>query len=182
MAKPSERAPIYGYIAEFEDVDSLVAATKATKDKGWRWVEAYTPMPVHELTDVLGCRNRLPKIILIGGIVGALVGFGMQYYASVHSYPQNIGGRPLNSWPSFIVVTFELTILFAAFSAVLGMLALNGLPRPHHPVFSVPGFDTASRDRFFLILGSRDELFDMEGTKAFLEGQKPLSVHEVPHE
>jgi len=182
MAEKVERAPIFGYLAEFADGQDLLAAAKAGKEKGFVWIEAYTPMPMHELTTVLGYKNRLPLFILVGGIVGALTGFGLQYYASVISYPINVGGRPFNSWPSFIVITFELTILFAALTAVLGMLALNGMPRPHHPVFSVPEFELASRNRFFLLIGHMDERFDMEGTKAFLEAQSPLAVHEVPHE
>jgi hypothetical protein len=119
--------------------------------------------------------------VLGGGLVGALTGFGVQYYAAVVHYPTNVGGRPLDSWPSFIPVTFELTILFAALTAVLGMLALNGLPRPHHPVFSVPGFELASRDRFFLLVPHYDPSFEPDRAREVFARTGPLSLHEVPH-
>ncbi|MHC4959913.1 MAG: DUF3341 domain-containing protein [Planctomycetota bacterium] len=182
MAEAAARPPIYAYMAEFDDADTLIAATRAGKEQGYNVIECYTPVPLHEISEILGARNRLPRIILIGGIIGALAGFGMQYYASVVAYPFNIGGKPLNSWPSFIVITFELTVLFAGLAAVFGMLALNGLPRPHHPVFSVEGFGDASRDKFFLLVGWIDPLFDMDDTKKFMEGLKPNRVVEVPHE
>jgi len=181
MASRAQPA-LFGYLAEFTDGDGLLAAAKRGREAGYQWMEAYTPLPMHELTHVLGYKNRLPLFILVGGIFGALAGFGMQYYASVISYPQNIGGRPFNSWPSFLVVTFEMTILCAALTAVLGMLALNGLPRPHHPIFAVPQFEHASRDHFFLLIAWLDDQFEIDGTKRFLEGLGPLAVHEVPHE
>ena len=144
-------------------------------------MEAYTPFPMHEVSHALGHRNDLPKYVLCGGILGALTGFGMQYYAAVIHYPINVGGRPLNSWPAFIPITFEMTILFAALTAVLGMLALNGLPRPHHPVFSVPEFEMASRDRFFLLLLHYDPIFDADRATETLLATKALSVQEVPN-
>ena len=180
MAAP--RFPIYGYLAEFHSGEDLLRAAESTKAAGYEVVEAYTPVPMEDVAHALGHKNwRLPYIVLIGGLVGACVGFGMQYWISVVDYPLDIGGRPLNSWPAFIVVTFEMTILFAAASAVLGMLALNGLPRLYHPVFNVPMFETASRNRFFLMILSRDARFDMEGTRAFMDSLAPLQVAEVPH-
>ena len=180
MAAP--RFAIYGYLAEFHSGSDLLEAAKRTKAAGYEVVEAYTPVPMEDVAHALGHKNwRLPWIVLFGGILGACVGFGMQYWMSVIDYPLNVGGRPHNSWPAFIVVTFEMTILFAAGSAVLGMLALNGLPRPYHPVFNVPMFETASRNRFFLMILSRDKRFDPEGTRTFMESLAPLRVEEVPH-
>ncbi len=173
--------PIFGVLAEFENSDDLIVAIEEAKEKGYTQMEAYTPFPVHEVIHAIGHKNRLPLLVLIGGIVGALVGFGMQYYASVMHYPVNIGGRPLNSWPAFIVITFETTILFAALTCVLGMLALNGLPQPYHPVFNVPMFETASRNRFFLLLLARDPVFERGQAANLLRGTTKLGVEEVPH-
>jgi len=178
---PKPRPPVYGYLAEFEDDHALLEAAQAARADGYTVMEAYTPLPIEELAHVLGHKNRLPLIVLCGGILGAVVGFGMQYWTAVIDYPLNIGGRPLNSWPSFIVITFEMTILFAAFSAVLGMLALNGLPMPYHPVFNVPEFELASQSRFFLMILSRDPRFDLAQTRTFLEDRSPLRVSDVPH-
>jgi len=171
----------FGVLAEYQDGGELLAAIEHGKRAGYTTMEAYTPLPMHEVSHALGHENDLPKFVLAGGILGALTGFGMQYYAAVIHYPLNVGGRPLNSWPSFIPVTFELTILFAALTTVLGMLALNGLPRPHHPVFSVPGFELASRDRFFLLVPHYDPRFDADGALAALRETRSLSVQEVPH-
>src|SRR5204862_4602622 len=125
-------------------------------------------------------QNKLPLIVLIGGIIGGITGYVLQYYVAVLHYPLNIGGRPLHSWPSFIVVTFEMTILFAGIAAVLGMLALNGLPMPYHPVFNVPRFAFASKDRFFLIIFSSDPKYEPAETRRFLEALNPRSIAEVP--
>jgi len=171
----------FGVLAEYGSGEALLAAIERAKQDGFTKMEAYTPLPMHEVSHALGHENDLPKYVLGGGIVGALTGFGMQYFAAVIHYPINVGGRPLNSWPSFIPITFELTILFAALTAVLGMLALNGLPRPHHPVFSVPGFELASRDRFFLMLLHYDPRFDADRGLATLRATRALSVQEVPH-
>ncbi len=171
----------FGILAEFSGVDDLLAAIKASRGDGYAAMEAYTPLPVHEVSEALGYRNHLPFLVLLGGIFGAVGGFALQYYASVVDYPINVGGRPLNSWPSFIIITFELTILCAALTAVLGMLALNGLPRPHHPVFSIPEFELASRHRFFLLILSRDPRFDRATTGEFLSNLAPLSLSEVPN-
>lgn len=176
-----EKHPIYGYLAEFEDPGRLLAAARTVKAKGYEVVEAYSPLPVHGLADILGWKNHLPAIVFVGGLVGACVGFGLQYWVSVIEYPMNVGGKPFNSWPAFIVPTFECTILFAAFAAVLGMFWLNGLPQPYHPVFHVDRFIEASRNRFFLMILSRDPSFDMEGTKRFMQTLAPASLEEVPH-
>ncbi len=145
------RPPIYGLMAEFHDSEELIEAARRTREAGFTRIDAYTPFPIEELAEAIGHHHsKLPLIVLIGGIVGAISGYGLQYWASVIAYPLNVGGRPFNSWPAFIIPTFEMTILFAAFSAVLGMFVLNGLPKPYHPVFNVPRFALASRDRYFL--------------------------------
>ena len=171
---------IYGLMAEFDSPKSLLDATRNAYDSGFRKMDAYSPFPVEGLSEALGVHHTwLSLIILIGGIVGGLTGFSMQYYASVISYPLNSGGKPLNSWPAFIPITFELTILFAAFAAVLGLFALNGLPQPYHPVFNVPSFEQASRHRFFLCIEADDPQFDIEKTRLFLDSMKPIEVSEV---
>jgi hypothetical protein len=172
--------PIYGLMAEFETPTALVAAARAAREKGYRKLDAYSPFPIEELTDALHLHhNKLPLIVLLGGIVGGLAGYLLQYYVTVIYFPINIAGRPLHSWPSYIVITFETTILFAAISAVLGMLALCGLPMPYHPTFNVPRFALASRNRFFLCIESRDPLFDRASTIQFLETLEPREVSEV---
>jgi len=176
----STQNELYGLMAEFSEADDLVKASRKAYEAGYRQMDAYSPFPVEELSEAVGFhKTRLPLIVLIGAITGALLGFGMQYYAAAVSYPLNIGGRPLNSWPSFIPITFELTILVAAFAAVLGMFALNGLPQPYHPVFNVPRFASASRDKFFLCIESQDEQFDLEETRKFIETLNPRGVFEV---
>lgn len=180
--KRQVRTPIFGLLAEFASADDLLEAVQRSRAEGYRSMEAYTPMPLHEVAHALGYRSDLPKLVLGGGIVGALVGFGLQYYASVESYPIDVGSRPLNSWPAFIIITFEMTILFAALTAVFGMFALSRLPRPHHPVFSVPHFELASRDRFFLLIMAHDERFELARTGRFLGDLRSLSVAEVPNE
>jgi hypothetical protein len=176
------KTPIYGLLAEFHDANELVVAASRAYEAGYRRLDAFTPFPVEGLAEVIGFREKkLPLLVLVGGIVGALTGYGLQYWTSVFAYPLNIGGRPYNSWPAFIPVTFEMTILFAAFTAVLGMLALNGLPMPYHPVFNAPGFALASRDRFFLLIEARDRKFDREETSHFLRSLRPSEVVEVAH-
>jgi hypothetical protein len=171
---------IYGLLAEFEDTTSLVSAAERTHHEGFRFVDAYSPYPIEELHEALGSHHtRLPLIVLIGGLVGCLGGYALQYWVSVLAYPINVGGKPLHSWPAFIPVTFECTILGAALSAVLGMLALNGLPQPYHPVFNVPRFALASRNRFFLCIESKDPKFDLEATRQFLETLNPREVTTV---
>lgn len=172
--------PIFGYLAEFTTPEALIEATHQAHEAGYRKMDAYTPYPIEEVGHALGARGtRLPYIVLAGGILGAIGGYMLQYYASVIDYPLNIGGRPFHSWPSFIPATFETTVLLAAFAAVLGMLGLNGLPQPYHPVFGVPGFEAASRDRFFLQIEARDPKFDLEETRKFLENFHPERVSEI---
>ncbi len=178
----TRRPPIYGLMAEFNDPNELVAAVRSAREAGYRQLDAYTPFPIEELAEALGMHgSRLPLIVLIGGIVGGLAGFLLQYYTAAVDFPINVGGRPFNSWPSFIPITFETTVLVAALSAVLGMLALNGLPMPYHPVFNVPRFALATRDRFFLCIEATDPQFDREGTRRFLERLVPREVSEVEH-
>ncbi len=171
---------IYGLMAEFEDPTALVAATGRAHQEGYRCMDAYSPFPIEELHQALGARHtRLPLIVLIGGLVGCIGGYALQYWSSVVAYPLNIGGKPLHSWPAFIPVTFECTILAAALSCVLGMLALNGLPMPYHPVFNLPRFALASRNRFFLCIESKDPKFDVEATRRFLDTLNPREVSTV---
>jgi len=176
----AEHRAVYGLMAEFEDPTSLVHATHKAYHEGYRAMDAYSPYPIEELHEALGSHHtRLPLIVLIGGLAGCIGGYLLQYWVSALAYPVNIGGKPLHSWPAFIPVTFECTILVAALSCVLGMLALNGLPQPYHPVFNVPRFALASRNRFFLCIESQDPKFDIEGTRRFLETLDPREVTTV---
>jgi len=171
------RSHIYGVIGEFEKPELLVHAAAKIREAGYRYFEAYSPFPVEGLSEAMGIRrNLVPLITLLGGLVGGLGGFGFQYWVAVITYPQNIGGRPLNSWPAFIPVTFELTILCASLCAVFGMLALNGLPQPHHPIFNAHRFSHASTDRFFVCIQARDKKFHLADTARLLQG---LSAHHV---
>ena len=180
MAHLTPRPTLYGLMAEFDNPTELVAAAHAARRAGYKRMDAYSPIPIEELHEAIGFHHtKLPLIVLIGGIVGGLAGYGLQYWASAIEYPLNIGGRPFNSWPAFVPITFELTILGAALSAVFGMLALNGLPMPYHPVFNAPRFALASRNRFFLCIESRDAKFDRDETQRFLEGLDPRGVSEV---
>ena len=173
-------APIYGVLAEFDTPEALVAAVREARRAGYRKMDAYTPFPVEELTEALELgRTWVPAIVLVGGILGALLGYSLQYYIAVIDYPINIGGRPLHSWPAFIPVTFETTVLTAGVFAVLGMLALNGLPMPYHPVFNVPTFSLASHDRFFLCIEATDSKFDLAATRQFLQQVNPRRISDV---
>jgi len=182
MEKKASRPAIYGLMAEFDTPGELVKAAVSARADGYRKMDAYTPYPVEGLAEALHFRaTRVPLITLLGGMIGCLGGYGMQYWVAAVDYPVNVGGRPLNSWPAFIPVTFELTILGAALAAVLGMLALNGLPMPYHPVFHVPRFALASRDRFFLCIEAEDPKFDRQATAQFLKGLTPREIAEVSH-
>jgi ActD protein len=179
----NKEAPIYGLLVEFETPEQLLHAVRSAHKAGYRKMDAYTPFPVEHLPEELGFHHTsLPLIVLIGGLVGCAGGFALQYWIAVIDYPLNIGGRPLNSWPAFIPVTFEMTILVAALAAVLGMLALNGLPMPYHPLFNSPRFALASRNRFFLCIEARDKRFDREATAKFLSDLNPKGVSEVADE
>jgi hypothetical protein len=176
----TDQATTYGLLAEFHDPSALVAAAKRVTEAGYRKVDAFTPFPIHGLDDALQFRDRrVPLIVLTMGILGGLVGFGLQAWVHTVAYPLNYGGKPLLSWPAFIPVTFEMTILFAAFAAVFGMLALNGLPQPYHPVFNAPRFALASRDRFFLVIEATDPKFDRTATRTFLSGLDAYEVVDV---
>jgi hypothetical protein len=171
---------IYGLMAEFETPEQVLAAAQRTRDAGYRRIDAFSPIPVEGLAEAVGFDwSILPTLVFLGGFGGGLTGFGMCWYANVISFPQNIGGKPWNSWPMWIPITFELTILGAALTAVIGMLALNGLPAPYHPTFNVERFVRTSTDRFFLCIKSRDRKFDVAQTKAFLGSLNPYGVYEI---
>ena len=174
------RPGLYGLMAEFSDPSEVVAAARKVHEAGYRRVDAFSPYPMEALSEALDLHHsRLPLLVLLGGVAGLAAGYGLEYWASVIEYPMNIGGKPYLSWPAFIPPTFETTILLAALTAVLGMLALNGLPEPYHPVFNVPSFALASRDRFFLCIEAADPKFDISRTRAFLEGLGPRAISEV---
>jgi hypothetical protein len=179
IGKPIEG--LYGVIAEFTDPASLLNAAHATHEAGYREIDAFSPFPIHGLAEAIGFhKSRLSLIVLVMGLLGGFGGFFMCWYANVVTYPWNIGGRPLNSWPAWIPITFECTILLAALGAVFGMLALNGLPMPYHPVFNLRRFDQASRDKFFLVIQSRDPKFDLSEVRDFLDALNPREVTDVP--
>ncbi|MDQ3907178.1 MAG: DUF3341 domain-containing protein [Acidobacteriota bacterium] len=178
--KAKRRQELYGLMAEFGGPQELLDAARRAREAGYRCMEAYTPFPVEEISEVIGARRLwIPLIVLVGGICGGLGGFFMEYYASALHYPLNIGGRPLWSWPAWIPITFELTVLVAALSGALGMLAINGLPQPYHPVFNVERFKLATQNRFFLCVESADPKFDREATRDFLAGLRPREVFDV---
>lgn len=175
------RTKLYGLIAEFEDAETLLDASRRAQEAGFAEIQAYTPFPIDGLSEFVSVRrkNWVPVIVLIGGIFGGLTGFLMQWYAAGVSYPINVGGRPLFSWPSFIPITFELTVLGGALFGAFGMLILNGLPRLFHPVFTLPQFRSATNDRFFLCVRATDEKFDPLETRKFLEEMTPSEVTTV---
>ncbi len=180
MSVERTQGEIYGLMAEFDDADRLIDAAAKAREAGYRQMDGYSPIPVHGLYEAMGRkRTILPSIVLLGAILGGLGGFMLQYWVSVIEYPLNIGGRPYFSWPSFFPVTFECSILGAALATLIGLLGLNRLPEPYHPVFNAKGFERATDDRFFLCIESGDEKFDRAETRRFLDGLKPLSVSEV---
>jgi hypothetical protein len=180
MTHETPAPALYGLMAEFDHPKALVDAAERARLAGYRHMDAYTPIPIEELTEALGLRRtRLPLLVLLGGIAGCLGGFGLQYWASAIEYPMNVGGRPFNSWPQFIPITFETTVLGAALTCFIAMWALNKLPQPYHPVFNVPEFVRASADRFFLVIETTDPRFDRQATERFLQGLDAVGVFEV---
>jgi hypothetical protein len=175
----STEADLYGLLAEFPDPATLVSAARRLTEAGYQHVEAYSPFHIEALTEVLPVRPWLPWLVLGGGVFGGIGAFVMQYYAAAISYPLNIGGRPLNSWPMFVPITFELTVLAAAFAAVIGMLGLNRLPQPFHPLFKAAHFELATQNRFFLCIEARDSRFDRVATRHLLESLNPCEVSYV---
>ena len=177
------RSQLFGVMGEFATPENLLAATKKAREAGYKHVEAYTPFPVEGLSEAVGFKwTAVPLLTLMGGVGGGLTGFGLQYWVAAITYPINIGGRPLNSWPAFIPVTFELTVLGASIFAVFGMLALNKLPQPYHPVFNVDRFAQASTDKFFLCIEARDPKFDLVETSKFLQSMHAQHINEVKDE
>jgi hypothetical protein len=175
-----DTAPLYGLMAEFDDPGLLVHAAKRTYAEGYRHIDTFSPYPIEEAWEAIGHHDRrLSIIVLLGGLTGLLTGLGLQEWVHTVAYPINIAGKPLNSWPQFIPVIFELTILFASIAAVLGMIVLNKLPMPYHPVFNVPRFDRATRDKFFLLVEASDPKFDHQRTRDFLKGLEASEVNDV---
>jgi hypothetical protein len=176
------RTAIHGVLAEFATPAAILQATRQARQAGYTHMDAYTPYPVEGVADELGLkRTRIPFVVLMAALVGAAAGFFMQYWTMAVDYPLNVGGRPLNSWPVFLPITFEVMVLVAGFAALLGMLLLNGLPQPYHPVFNVARFVEANAHHFFLCIEADDPKFDREAVKQFLAGLGPSEVLEVPH-
>ena len=177
----TERPPrLTGVLAEFGEEERLLHAARRARAAGYTRMDAYTPYPVEGLAEALGFeKTRVPLLVLVGGILGGLGGYGLQVWLNYWNYPINVGGRPINSIPSWIIVTFELTILGAAVFAVLGMLGLNRLPMPHHPVFSVPEFALATTNRFFLAIEAEDPRFDLGQVREFLQNLGPKGVWDI---
>ena len=182
MSRNEEQGRIFGLIAEFDKADDLLAATEKTTAAGYQHLDTYTPFPVHGLSEVMGLdkqRNWVPYFVLLGAIAGGVSAYMLQYYTSVIAYPMNVGSRPLNSVPAFMVITFEGAVLMAAIFGFVGLLMLNKLPMPYHPVFNAPNFNRASQDGFFLCILETDPKFDLVETRAFLERLSPNTVYEV---
>ncbi len=176
------RAPLYGLLAEFDSPSEILTATRRAYLEGYRRMDAYTPFPVHDLAEALGSKKSfVPTITLMGGLLGGGAAYALQYWINNIAYPLNIGGRPFHSWPSFIIVTFEMTVLFAGLAATFGMFALNGLPMPHHPIFNSEEFTAATRDKFFLCIEATDPRFERSETERFLRDLNPRAVTEVPN-
>ncbi|MCB1024928.1 MAG: DUF3341 domain-containing protein [Acidobacteria bacterium] len=171
---------LYGLLAEFDTTTEIVRAAEKVRDAGFTKTDAFSPFPIHEMDEALGIkRTILPYLVFGGGICGLTLGLGLQIFVHVFNYPIIVGGRPHLSLPAFVPPSFETTILLAAFTAVFGMLLLNGLPKPYHPVFNVPRFNLATREKFFLLIQSEDEKFDYEETKQFMQSLNPQEVFDV---
>jgi hypothetical protein len=180
MHQENTAPKLFGLLAEFDTATAIVAAARRTREAGYTKIDAYTPFPIHEMDAALKLpRTRLPWLVLGGGLTGMAGGFALQYWAATIAYPMNIGGRPIAAWPAFIVPAYETTILLSALTAVFGMILLNGLPMPYHPVFNVPQFSNASADRFFLSIETTDPKFDLVATRAFLDGLHPVGVSDI---
>ena len=180
IARAQGRKQVWGIAVEFDDTDKLIATARAAREAGYTRMDSYTPMPVEGLSEAVGYRNKqMPALMFCGGLLGCSTGMFMQYYANVHSYVLNLGGRPYFAWPNFIVITFEMTVLFTAFAGVFGMLMLNGLPTLYHPIFNLEGFERHSQDRFFFAIEARDKNFDLDKTLAFLQSQGALRTEVV---
>lgn len=178
--KATGQVELYGLMAEFDEPEELLAAAERAHDEGYRDMDAYTPVPIEGLAEAIGFRRTVvQKIVFVAGCLGATGGFMLCWWMTVVAYPHNVAGRPLNSWPAYVPITFESMVLIACLTAVIGMLALNGLPQPYHPLFNVKEFDRASRDRFFLCIEATDPKFDIEDTRGFLQSLEPLGVLEV---
>jgi hypothetical protein len=178
MAQVESSPGLYGLLAEFDSAAALLEAARRTRAAGYTQMDGFSPFPIHGLDDAIGFndRRRLSFAVLMGGIVGLLAGYGLEYWTQVIDFPMNIGGRPLHAWVAFIPPAFETTILFGAFTAGITMVVLNGLPRPYHPVFNAPRFSLASQDKFFLAIEAADPRFDVNGTREFLNGLHPREV------
>ena len=180
--KRKVRPATYGLMAEFDNPSDAVAAARRIHEEGYKRIDAFSPYPVEELSEAIGVhRTHMSLIVLIGGILGGTTGYLMQFYVHTIYYPINVGGKPFHSWPAFIPITFEMTVLGAGLFAVFGMLAMNGLPEPYHPVFNAPNFALASRDRFFVLVESTDPKFDRERTAEFLRTLNAREVTDVEH-
>ncbi|MGA8540684.1 MAG: DUF3341 domain-containing protein [Terriglobales bacterium] len=178
---PIPDSPSYGLMAEFDSAQELVDAAHKAHQAGYKKIDAYSPFPIEGLAEAIGFeKNGVALVVLIGGLIGLMSAYALQYWVAVITFPVNVGGRPYHSWPSFIIVTFELTILFGGLSAVIGMLALNGLPMPYHPVFNVPEFAKVTENKFFLVVFSSDPNYDAARTRSFLSGLAPRMIAEVP--
>ncbi len=176
------RPPIWGMIAEFDTPTQILTAARKAYAEGYRRMDAYSPFPVEGLSEAIGFhKDSVALICLVGGLLGLATAYVLQFWINTIAYPLNVGGRPFHSWPSFIVVCFEMTVLFGGLSAAFGMLAMNGLPTPYHPVFNVPSFSFATEDKFFLCIEASDPQFDRVSTYQFLSSLEPRAITEVPH-
>lgn len=171
---------VFGIVAEYDTPEALTTAAERARLAGFTRMDAYSPFPIHGLSEAIGFRDsKIPYLVFMGGLLGAMAGFSLQYYVHVIDYPMNVGGKPLMSLPSMVPITFEGTILFAGLTAFFSMLALNKLPKPYHAIFNTPGFERATKDRFFLAIEARDPQFATDETRRFLAETNPIRVSEV---